>query len=160
VHVLAARTALSGFPGRLAMRGRHVSELTHALARVMRSHVMIRDRRAQLLRRRLDGCDIGRRLGAIGTRLAAADGRLASAVVRRHDHAGAQLREYVSRLETLSPLAVLGRGYAVAWNADKTHVLREAGRVGIGARIHVTLAHGELGCEVQTTTPDTKKTKL
>jgi exodeoxyribonuclease VII large subunit len=149
VHMLAARSALAGFPARLAMRGRDVSELTHALGRVMRQQVSSRDRRVQQVRRRLDGCDIGRRLGAIERRLVAADGRLGSAIVRRQHRADAQLRECAGRLDTLSPLSVLGRGYAVAWNSDKTRVLRDAAAVSPGETIRVTLSTGELACEVR-----------
>jgi len=148
VHMLSGRSALAGFPARLAMRGRHVSELTHALDGGLRAQVSGRERRVQQLRRRLDGCDIGRRLAAINTRLVAADGRLTSAIVRRHHRADAHLRECAGRLDTLSPLSVLGRGYAVAWSADKTRVLRDAGAVSPGDTIEVTLARGELQCQV------------
>jgi exodeoxyribonuclease VII large subunit len=115
----------------------------------MRAQVAGRERRVQQLRRRLDGCDIGRRLGAINTRLVAADGRLTSAIVRRQHRADAQLRECAGRLDTLSPLSVLGRGYAVAWSADRTRVLRDAGAVSPGDAIEVTLARGELQCQVR-----------
>jgi exodeoxyribonuclease VII large subunit len=150
VHVLSGRSALAGVPARLAMRARHISELSHALGRAMRAQAGGRERRVQQLRRRLDGCDIGRRLGAIGTRLVAADGRLTSAMVRRHHRADAQLRECAGRLDMLSPLAVLGRGYAVAWNADKTQILRDAASLEPGDTVHVTLAKGELACDVRT----------
>jgi exodeoxyribonuclease VII large subunit len=161
--MLSGRSALAGFPARVAMRGRHVSEQTHALGRAMRAQIAGRERRLQLLRRRLDGCDIGRRLGAINTRLAAADGRLTSSIMRRHHRADAQLRGCAGRLDTLSPLAVLGRGYAVAWNADRTRVLREAATVKPGELVHVTLAKGELACDVRFAVqdsdlpPDTKQ---
>jgi exodeoxyribonuclease VII large subunit len=149
VHMVSGRPALSGFPGRVAMRGRHASELSHALARVMRASLAAHDRRIQQLRRRLESCDLGRRLAGIRTRLVTADGRLAGAVVRRQHRADAQLRDCASRLDTLSPLAVLGRGYAVAWNADRTRVLRDAAGVSPGEQVIVTLARGELECEVR-----------
>ena len=37
-----------------------------------------------------------------------------------------------ARLESLSPLAVLGRGYAVCWNADRTAIIREASATKAG----------------------------
>jgi exodeoxyribonuclease VII large subunit len=46
---------------------------------------------------------------------------------------------------------VLGRGYAVAWNADRTRVIRDAATVAPGERVAVTLAKGELDCEVRGT---------
>ncbi len=66
---------------------------------------------------------------------------------RRHQ-ADAALRGCASRLETLSPLAVLGRGYAVCWNADRTRALREAGEVAAGDTVRVTLSRGEIEAKV------------
>src|SRR5262245_59396278 len=117
--------------------------------RRMRMSIGARQRRAQLLRRRLDACDIGRRLAGIRTRLVAADGRLASTIVQHHQRADARLREGAGRLETLSPLAVLGRGYAVCWNADRTRLIRDAAAAAPGDRVRITLARGELDCDVR-----------
>jgi len=72
-------------------------------------------------------------------------------MLRRQDRAQARVREKVGRLESLSPLAVLGRGYAVAWNEDRTRALRAASEVKEGDRIRVTLASGELECDVRQT---------
>jgi len=44
---------------------------------------------------------------------------------------------------------VLGRGYAVCWNGDRTAIVRDAGTVKGGDRVRVTLARGELDCEVR-----------
>jgi exodeoxyribonuclease VII large subunit len=149
VHVLSGRPAIGGFPGRIAMRGRHAAELSHALARMMRSQAASRDRRLQQLQRRLDACALGQRFAAIHTRLVTAEGRLTGVMVRRLHHAESRLRSCAGRLETLSPLAVLGRGYAVCWNADRTRALRDAVHAVPGDRVRVTLAKGELDCEVQ-----------
>ena len=68
---------------------------------------------------------------------------------RRRHRAAAQFGAVAARLDALSPLAVLGRGYAVAWNADKTRVLRDASTVDPGDTVCVTLSRGELECEVR-----------
>lgn len=149
VHVLTARSALSGVPGRVAMRGRHASELSHTLTRGIRQRLASAERRLVLLRRRLDTFDLGRRLASIRTRMVAADGRLDAAMIKRQHHAHLQWRDHIARLEALSPLAVLGRGYAVAWNAERTRVLRDARDVAPGDRVRVTLAQGELECDVR-----------
>ena len=66
----------------------------------------------------------------------------------RTDRARARFQTTVGRLETLNPLAVLGRGYAVAWNADKTRVLRDASAVVPGDTVRVTLSRGEIEAKV------------
>ena len=70
-----------------------------------------------------------------------------------HHRADRGLRDCVSRLETLSPLAVLARGYAVCWNADRTRALRDAAETTSGDRVRITLARGELDCDVRSITP-------
>ncbi|HET9371041.1 MAG TPA: exodeoxyribonuclease VII large subunit, partial [Vicinamibacterales bacterium] len=56
-------------------------------------------------------------------------------------------------LDALSPLAVLGRGYAVCWNEARTSIIRSAAAVAPGDRVRVTLAEGELACRVDTRVP-------
>ena len=151
VDLLSARPALAGFPARVALRGRHTAEVSHALARAVRLRVGSHERRLQILRRQLDTLDLGRRLAAIRTRLVSSDGRLSSAISRRRHRADNQLRESAARLESLSPLAVLGRGYAVCWNADRSAIIREASATKAGDLVRVTLAKGELECDVRNT---------
>jgi len=158
VHVVCGRPAFAGFAGRLAMRGRHTAELTHALARLGRETIAVRARRVQHIERQLATYDAGRRLGGIRARLVSADGRLTAAARRRHDRSLANLEQAAGRLDSLSPLAVLGRGYAVAWDAGKTRALRDAASVTPGDQISVTLAHGELECEVRSTTESAGRT--
>ena len=152
VHLISGRPALAGVPGRVAMRGRHVAELTHTLARELRGALTLRHRRLQQLHRQLDAFDPGRRLGGVRTRLVTADSRLTAATRRAHHQADARLRGCASRLDTLSPLAVLGRGYAVCWTADGERILRASTDVSVGEPVRVTLASGELDCVVRRTT--------
>jgi exodeoxyribonuclease VII large subunit len=140
------------------MRGRHAAELSHALARVVRASLALRDRRVRHLEQQLGAFDAGRRLASMRTRLVTSAGRLETAVRRRQHRAAAQLGNMTGRLDTLSPLAVLARGYAVTWNADKTMVLRDASAVAPGDTVHVTLSRGELECEIRTTTAPTPRT--
>jgi exodeoxyribonuclease VII large subunit len=148
VRTLEARPGYAGFHARLALRGRHVAELGHQLRRTLQAQVSIRERRYQRLRLALETFNLRRRLGAIRTRLATADGRLVAAYTRRRHGYDARLRNAAARLESLSPLAVLGRGYAVCWNADRTRIVRDAGSVATGDRVRVTLDRGELDCAV------------
>jgi exodeoxyribonuclease VII large subunit len=115
---------------------------------VIRGQLAARQRSYQSLWRALESFDLRRRLGRIRTRLVAADGRLAGSSARSRDRARGRLRATAARLDALSPLAVLGRGYAVCWNAERTAVIRDAARVAEGERVRVTLARGELDCHV------------
>jgi exodeoxyribonuclease VII large subunit len=55
----------------------------------------------------------------------------------------------VGTLNTLSPLATLRRGYAIAQKTDGS-LLKEAKQAVIGEQICLRLASGSLGCEVKT----------
>jgi exodeoxyribonuclease VII large subunit len=149
VHEIMRRPAIGGWPARLAMRGRHVAELTRDLHRTGRSMTTRRMRRYQALRDRLEGRDVRRKLGDVRHRLAGVSGMLQTAVTRRYHRADARFKAGVARLESLSPLAVLGRGYAVVWNTDRTAIVRDARTVSLGERVQVTLHRGELECEVK-----------
>ena len=103
VTSVSARPAFAGLPARVALRARHGAELSHALAAAIRARLSRReDRRLQQLRRQLDTLDLGRRLGAVRTRLASVDGRMQNAVVKRRHRADARLRENAGRLDTLA----------------------------------------------------------
>jgi exodeoxyribonuclease VII large subunit len=151
LHTATGRPAYAGFGTRLALRGLHVSELTHTLTRAAHARIVRADREIQSLARRLDGCDFGRRLAGVRARLVAGDTRLERAMERRRHRADAALRACASRLESLSPLAVLGRGYAVCWTGDRATIVRDARTASPGDRVRVTLARGELECDVRET---------
>lgn len=148
VHVLSSRRGLAGYQARVAMRARYAAELTHQLDDAMRSAVEARARSYRALRQRLEQRDLARRLASMHARLNAADGRLTGAADRARHRADTRFRALAGRLENLSPLAVLGRGYAVCWNADKTAIVRSAATVAVGDAVRVTLADGEIACRV------------
>jgi exodeoxyribonuclease VII large subunit len=148
VRALEARPGFAGLPARLALGGRDVADLGHALHRAMRARAAERGRAYRRLHLALETYDLRRRLARVRTRLVAADGRLAGAGDDARHRADRQLRAAAARLEALSPLAVLGRGYAVCWNGDRTAIVRDASAVERGDRVRVTLASGELDCEV------------
>ncbi len=143
-----SRPGYAGFDLRVAMRGRRADDLTHQLLRALRMRLGRRERAYQALRLALETFDVRRRFSAIRTRLVAADGRLRASGDRRIHAADARFRANAARLDSLSPLAVLGRGYSVCWNADRTAIVRDAARVERGEQVHVTLERGELDCEV------------
>ena len=145
---IEARSGYAGFAMRIAMRGRRADDLSHQLLRALRRHLAGRERGYQTLRLELERFDVRRRFGTIRTQLVAVDGRLRSSVDRQVHVADARLRGAAARLDSLSPLAVLARGYAVCWNEDRTAIIRDAATVERGDRVHVKLERGELECAV------------
>ena len=148
VRQLETRPTLAGIPARVAVRGRHVAELTYALARAGRRSVTHRERQYSALRLQLEARDLRRRMAVIRARSTAAGDRLNAVMARVAEGSRARLQVLGGRLGNLNPLAVLARGYAVCWNADRTSVIRDAATVGPGAGVRVTLHQGELECEV------------
>jgi len=80
------------------------------------------------------------RLGRTAERTAAAGREM---LARSERHVGTM----AARLDDLSPLAILGRGYAVCYGSDGA-VVRSAESVVPGERVSVRLAAGRLGCVV------------
>ena len=148
VHRLQARPGLAGWPAHIAMRGRQVDELAHRLTAVFQARVGSQERRVHELRLRLDALGLATRIGVIRWRAQTARAAVVTAIRETHRAQLARLRIAVGRLETLSPLAVLSRGYAVCWSADRSSIIRDATTVLPGQGVHITLQHGTLDCEV------------
>jgi exodeoxyribonuclease VII large subunit len=125
-----------------------VSELAAALRQRVSQAVAKRARRHELLRRSLDQFDPRHRLGAVRTQLVARDGRLQAAVRRRVTIAQGRIGALAARIDGLSPLAVLGRGYSVTWDGSRTRIIRDAATLKPGDRVNVTLERGTFDATV------------
>ena len=148
VHRLEGRPAFSNLPARVMLRERHLSELAHALGAAIGARVLSRQRRYQEARLRLEGRDLRRHLSAIRARLVGLSAAIGSAAAVRRHLCEVRLREVAGKLDSLSPLAVLSRGYAVCWTGDRRTAIRDASDLSAGSRINVTLSRGSLDCTV------------
>ena len=80
-------------------------------------------------------------LDRVQDRLIFACDQYTSTLRKQHVH-------YAAKLDALSPLKVLSRGYSVVQNAEGEHI-KEIGQVEIGDMLHVTLTDGKIGCRVE-----------
>ena len=149
LHSLEARPGYAGFEGRIAVRGRHVSELAADLRQCVLQGVTRRARRHESLRRSLDQYDPRHRLAAVRTRLVSRDAQLQAAARRRITVAQGRIGALAARIDGLSPLAVLGRGYSVTWDASRTRIIRDAATVKVGDKVSVTLERGSIDATVE-----------
>ncbi len=145
-------TRLLQWPTRVVMRDRDCQELGFRLEAAAIDRLAAAGQRFDALRRRLEQRDLRRITGDLRTRIVRADGRLTQLISLRTLAKESRARELAGRLDTLSPLAVLGRGYAVCWNASRTSIIRSAKATAPGDAVRVTLAEGELACRVEENT--------
>ncbi len=136
--------AARSFP---ALMGRRLDALASSISRYPREY---RDlpRRIEASAARLRSAAVTwRRLkeGELSLREAKARPAMA-ALLSRED---ARLNAAASRLEALSPLAVLARGYAIASRAGETKPLTDSRDVEVGDDVDVRLHLGRLRCEVK-----------
>jgi exodeoxyribonuclease VII large subunit len=142
-------TRLSRWPERVALRDRDVLDAGRRMAHALAARLAQARQRADGLDRRLARRDVRRVLADRQARIAQAEARLRALAAARRHAAERRFGALAAGLQALSPLAVLGRGYALCWNDARTGIIRAASQVRKGDRVRVTLASGELGCRVE-----------
>jgi exodeoxyribonuclease VII large subunit len=107
----------------------------------------LKSRRARCaaLALRLSEADLRRRFVEQRGRLVGLSGRLEASARVGLDHGGERVSVAAGKLESLSPLAVLARGYAIAFDSQG-HVIKRAADVGSGERVRVRVSEGEIDC--------------
>ena len=134
----------------------HAARTAARRVAVLRSHAVFRDPRAitATAAQRVDaaaaalprGLRRTSREGDERVRLAAQGLRLGGR--RALERAGETVASRAARLDDLSPLGILARGYAVCYAADGT-VVRDAQAMGVADRVCVRVHRGEADCRVE-----------
>lgn len=151
-RVLRVSARLDSWPTGVVLRQRDCQEFVLRMRHALLDRVARSTQRFESLRRRLEARDVRRVAAGWQVRLLQTDARLRQAVLARRHGADMRSRELAARLHALSPLAVLGRGYAVCWDGTRTTIIRSARAVQLGDDVRVTVAEGELRCQVTETT--------
>jgi exodeoxyribonuclease VII large subunit len=82
-------------------------------------------------------------------RLAVLDARLRHGIASRAGDARSRLATSAAKLDVLSPLASLDRGYAIVRRPDTGAVVRDAGRLAVGDPLEVLLRRGRARVRVE-----------
>jgi exodeoxyribonuclease VII large subunit len=145
----SADAHLRRWPTSVVLRVRDAEQLELRLRHAARGRLTRLGQHVDAWRARLDRQHAHRVLARWRTRTSAADAALHQAATRRRLEAAARAGALAARLDALSPLAVLGRGYAICWNDARTGIIRSSSTVRSGDALHVTLADGEIDCRVE-----------
>jgi len=105
-------------------------------------------RRLDAVRGQLSPAGVAASASRARVRLTVGGAALEAATRVRLDDARARLGRAAAALDAMSPLAVLGRGYALAQDA-RGRVLRSARGLVEGEEIRVRLSEGALRCRVE-----------
>jgi exodeoxyribonuclease VII large subunit len=141
------RTSLSDPRFVIVERQMALDELKLRAERQMRRHLSRWRSAVQSLSGRVSAQHPRAVVARARTRLDPLSQRLRAAATRRVETAGGQLADRVARLETLSPLAVLARGYALVTD-ESGRAVRRAQDVVPGDRLDVRVAQGRLHARV------------
>ncbi|MCH2184727.1 exodeoxyribonuclease VII large subunit, partial [Myxococcota bacterium] len=88
------------------------------------------------------------RLGTPRRRMLSAQRALFRAVVHQSELRRANLARRVARLDSLSPLGVLARGYALVKKEPEGTLVRRAEEVAVGERVGIRLSEGEVSAVI------------
>jgi exodeoxyribonuclease VII large subunit len=144
MQVLPDRQALS----RLLMRD--VNRLAAAMGQEIDGHRARVDALSQVLRARSPQS----RVALARSRQIRAEAASSSAIRRLLDGRRRRFGELAARLDALSPLSVLGRGYALARRSDDGRIVRAASEVEVGDELDLRLADGAIRAAVTSIEPD------
>jgi exodeoxyribonuclease VII large subunit len=151
---LASVPAFAGFPaavaeGRLESRAA-AAALFSSFRRIPASLAARVAALGQEVHAWVDRAALPLRRGRVAQERRAAEDRMAARVAAAHE----KISVAVGRLEALSPLHVLARGYAVVTKEGETVPVTDAARVAAGQGLRVRLARGRLRARVVSTEVD------
>ncbi len=154
---LSADSVLTRLHDSVSRREQRLDELRLSLDNGIRSRLQLPVQRIGVITDRLRRQDIPARIGAIHRRLEYSHQALLHTFTRTITGRRIRLNRASTRLETLSPLGVLSRGYALVYSGDGS-LLRSAAKAAPGESIHARLAHGVIKATVTQTIIDETET--
>ncbi|GAB4290328.1 MAG: exodeoxyribonuclease VII large subunit [Thiohalomonadaceae bacterium] len=150
---LAALQKRLKHPGRrLQEIAQRLDEMEQRLSRASRHLLRHAGSRLAALHARLERHTPLYRVQALQTRHNELQRRLHRAAAQHLERLNRRLAQAAHTLDAVSPLATLGRGYAIVTSADGS-VLRAAAQTAPGAQVQARLGQGRLLCRVEDVEP-------
>jgi exodeoxyribonuclease VII large subunit len=136
-------------PGqRLRERAQRLDDLEQRLNLAQQAQFRHRQARLNTLRARLNGLSPAMRLREIRLRLNNLQHSSRNAIKSKLTQQRARLGNLSRALDAVSPLATLGRGYAIVQKPDG-QVVRKSSEVHVGEQLSTRLGSGRLDCRVE-----------
>lgn len=144
---LSTESVLRRLGDAVSRRDQRLDELRLRMEAAIARRFRMPEQRLVGLTHRLRRQDVSLQLAAARHRLQQARLQLERVSTQRIAREQSRLGQSLARLETLSPLAVLGRGYALAYGADG-RLLHSSQDTAPGQAIRIRLARGAIGATV------------
>jgi len=125
-------------------QAQRLDELEPRLRRAMRSALARPEARLQTVEAKLRGHHPAQRVEWLRARQAELERRLAAALERLLEQRRQAVKATAAKLHTVSPLATLERGYAIAVRGRDGKILRDSAEIAVGEPVKIRLAQGAL----------------
>jgi len=148
LNELAQHGAMATIRDAITRRQQRLDDLTYGLRRAHESSALQKRRRLELASTRLRHFDLRRVFGSMRLEIDSHRGALHSAIGSLLLRRRARLGEAAAHLESLSPVKILERGYALVFDATGK-LVKDAAQVRTGDPITARVARGTFGAIVK-----------
>ncbi len=139
--------------GLLDPRRERLAQLERVLSSFARGMVSRSSTRIAELRRRLERRSPAQELARRSARVEVAAAQLRASASKKLESARRDLDSLAGRLEALSPLAVLARGYSITYAEERVEPVTGPEGISVGAKLRTRVAGGEIGSVVSEIAP-------
>lgn len=137
-------------PGRmLGPLSQRLDDLGQRMELALTGLLRLRQEQFKGLSRRLEAVHPEQMVAGLQNRLKLMEERLGSRIINHLDRYRGGYIKAAARLDSLSPLKTLARGYAVAEMVDNGQVVKDSAAVNTGDRLRIRVARGGLICRVE-----------
>ncbi|HLW53750.1 MAG TPA: exodeoxyribonuclease VII large subunit [Candidatus Angelobacter sp.] len=149
---LAQHGAFARIQDQLARRAQRLDELIFRLASEFQARLREYGRRLEVASSRVTHFDFRRSLALTRSRLDADNNALLHALRARIAGERSRLEQLAAKIDALSPLKILDRGYALVFDANGA-LVKDATQLRVGQEVSARVAGGSFVAEVKKTKP-------